>query len=74
MRLFDKHIDNKELNALVPSFFESGHEVHGLSPDVVSEAERHARSCIDCSSKVSKYRLLVSRFANTEVSEAPATA
>ena len=70
MRPFDKHIDNKELNALVPSSSESGHELHGLSPDVVSEAERHVESCIDCSRKVSKYWLLVSRFANAEVSEA----
>src|SRR6516164_11066026 len=66
----DKHIDNKELNALVPSSSESGYELHGLSPDVVSEAERHVGSCIDCSGKVSKYWLLVSRFANAEVSEA----
>jgi len=70
VRPFDKHIDNKELNALVPSSSESGHELHGPSPDVVSEAERHVGSCIDCSRKVSKYRLLVSRFANAEVSEA----
>ena len=70
MRPFDKHIDNKELNALVPSSSESGHELHGPSPDVVSEAERHVGSCIDCSRKVSKYRLLVSRFSNVEVSEA----
>ena len=70
MRPFDKHIDNKELNALVPSSSESGQELHGLSPDIVSEAARHVASCIDCSRKVSKYRLLVSRFANAEVSEA----
>jgi anti-sigma factor RsiW len=70
VRPFDKHIDNKELNALVPSSSETGHELHGLSPEVVSAAERHVRSCIDCSRKVSKYRLLVSRFANAEVSEA----
>lgn len=70
MRPFDKHIDNKELNALVPSSSETGHELHGLSRDVVSEAERHVRSCIDCSRKVSKYRLLLSRFSNVAVSEA----
>ena len=34
-RPFDKHIDNKELNALVPSSSETGQEVHGLSPDAV---------------------------------------
>ena len=70
MRPFDKHIDNEELNALVPSSSESGHELHGLSPDVVSEAERHVKSCVDCSRKVSKYWLLVSRFSNVEASEA----
>lgn len=58
-RPFDKHIDNRELNALVPSSLENGHMLQGLSPDALHEAERHVRSCADCSTKVSKYRRLV---------------
>jgi anti-sigma factor RsiW len=69
-RSFDKHIDNEELEALVPSSSESGHELHGLSPDAVREAERHVGSCGDCSRKVSKYRQLVNRFSDVVVSEA----
>jgi anti-sigma factor RsiW len=69
-RPFDKHIDNKELNALVPSSSETGQEVLGLSLDAVREAERHTESCADCSRKVSKYWQLVNRFSNAVVSEA----
>ena len=69
-RPFDKHIDNKELNALVPSASETEQELHGLSPDAVREAERHVESCGDCSRRVSKYRRLVNRFSNMTVSEA----
>ncbi len=68
-RPLNKHIDNKELNALVPSFSESGQEMPGLSPDSIREAERHVRSCVDCSRSVSKYRQLVNRLS-TAVSEA----
>jgi anti-sigma factor RsiW len=68
-RPFDRHIDNKELNALVPSS-EIGQELHGLSPDAVREAQRHVESCWDCSRKVSKYRQLANRFSNAVVSEA----
>lgn len=63
-RPFDKHIDNEELNALVPSSSETGQERHRLSPDAVREAERHLESCWDCSGKVWKYRQLVNRFSN----------
>ena len=68
-RSFDRHIDNEELNALVPSSSETG-EVPGLSPDVVREAERHVETCRSCSRKVWKYRQLVNRFSNVAVSEA----
>jgi anti-sigma factor RsiW len=61
---FDQHIDNQMLNALVPSSSETGHALPGLSPDAVREAERHVFSCVDCSTKVSKYRQLVNRFLN----------
>ena len=69
-RPFDKHIDNEELDALVPSSPEAAQQLHGLSPDAVREAERHVESCGDCSGKVSKYRQLVNRFSNVVVSEA----
>jgi anti-sigma factor RsiW len=69
-RQFDKHIDSKELNALVPSSSEIGQELHGLSSDAVHAAERHVKVCGDCSRKVSKYRRLVNRFPNVVVSEA----
>jgi hypothetical protein len=69
-RPFDKHIDNEELNALVPSSPETGQELHGLPPDAVREAERHVKSCLDCSGKVSKYRQLVNRSSNVVVSQA----
>jgi len=69
-RPFDKHIDNKELNALVPSSSETGQEVRGLSPDAVREAERHVDSCWDCRRKVSKYRQLVNRLSNVVILEA----
>jgi anti-sigma factor RsiW len=69
-RPFDKHIDNNELNALVPSSSETGQELHRLSPDEVREAERHVRSCTDCSGKVSKYQQLVNRFSSVVVAAA----
>ena len=71
-RPFDRHIDNKELNALVPSSSESGQELYGLSPDAIREAERHVESCGDCSRRVSKYRRLVDRFSNMTESGARA--
>ncbi len=67
-RPFDKHIDTEELNALVACSSETGPEAHGLSPDAVRGAERHVRSCRDCSGKVSKYRELVNRSSNVVVS------
>jgi anti-sigma factor RsiW len=67
-RSFDKHIDNEELNALVPSSSEGGERLHGPSPDAIREAERHLESCEDCSRKVSKYRQLVNRFPDVVVS------
>jgi anti-sigma factor RsiW len=74
-RPFDKHIDNDELNALVPWSTETGQELHGLSPEAIREAERHAQSCVDCSRKVSKYRQLVGRLSNVAASRvAPAGA
>jgi anti-sigma factor RsiW len=71
-RPFDKHIDNKELNALVPSSSETGLEARGLSPGAIREAARHVASCWDCSRNVSKYRQLVNGFTNVRVSEVAA--
>jgi anti-sigma factor RsiW len=69
-RPFDKHIDNDELDALVPSSSETGQELHGLSGNAIREAERHVQSCGDCSRKVAKYRQLVDRLSNVAISEA----
>ena len=66
----DKHIDNEELNALVPSPPETGQELHGLPPDAVREAERHVKFCRDCRGKVSKYQQLLNRSSNVVVSQA----
>jgi anti-sigma factor RsiW len=70
-RRFDKHIDDQELNALVPSSSESGQELGRPSPGAVREAERHVESCVDCRRKVSKYRQLVNRSSNVISEAAP---
>ena len=71
-RPFDKHIDNQELDALVPSSSESGQDLHRLSPDAIREAARHVESCGECSRKVSKYRCLMDRPSNEVISQAAA--
>jgi len=65
-----KHIDNKELNALVTSSAETTQELQRLSPDAVREAERHVRSCMDCSRKVSKYWQLLNPVSKAAISKA----
>lgn len=67
-RAFDKHIDNRELDALVPSSSENGHGLQAILPEAVNEAERHVRSCAECSAKVSKYRRLVNLVSIAAVS------
>ena len=69
-RPFDRHIDNQELNALVPSPSERGRELQRLSPGAVRDIKRHVESCADCGRKVSLYRQLVNRFSNVAASEA----
>jgi len=69
-RSFERHIDNEELNALVPTSSEAGQDPHGLSWESLRDAELHVQSCRDCSRKVSKYRQLVGRLSNVAVSEA----
>jgi anti-sigma factor RsiW len=71
-RPFGKHIDNQELNALVPSCSETGRESPDLSPDVVREAQLHVRSCLDCGKKVWKYWLLANRLSIVTSEVAPA--
>src|SRR5260370_1648239 len=69
-RKVEKDIDKEELNAVVSPSPEGEQQLHGLSADAVREAERHVKSCRDCSGKVSKYRQLVNRSSNVVVSEA----
>lgn len=57
----EKHIDSEELNALGAASGRIEEKPHGLSAEAVREAERHVKSCRDCSGKVSKYRQLVNR-------------
>jgi anti-sigma factor RsiW len=66
-RSFDKHIDDIELEALVPSTSKTEGGLPGLSPQNVREAERHVASCAECSSKVSKYRQVIELFSNVGV-------
>jgi len=69
-RPIGKHIDNQELDALVPTSSEGGHEPHKLSPEIVSEAESHAATCEDCAAKVSNYRRLVNGTRKVSTSAA----
>src|SRR5215470_1613921 len=68
-RPFDKHIDTEELNALVAGSSETGPETHEVSQAAIRDAERHVKSCRDCSAKVSKYRELVNRSSNVVISK-----
>jgi anti-sigma factor RsiW len=69
-RPFDKHIDVKELDALVPSSSKAGEELRRLAPDSVREAERHVEACEACSRKVSEYQRLMNRLSHGVVSKA----
>jgi hypothetical protein len=71
-RSMDQHINNQELNALVPSRLETGRDLEAdPSPDSI-EARRHVSLCLDCRSKVQKYSLLVNRVPMVLVKSAPA--
>jgi anti-sigma factor RsiW len=61
-RPLDKHVDERELDALVPSSCEKNR--HQLFPDAVGEAERHVDSCAFCRRKVEKYRQLVNGLSD----------
>ena len=56
----------------MPALSDGGQELHGFSPEAVREAERHVRWCADCSSKLSKYWLLVNSGPKGPVSTAAA--
>ena len=73
-RSFDKHLDNQELNALVPSSSETGNATPRLAPDRLHDAQRHVQSCQGCAGKVAKYRQLVSGFAAIKASKAASAA
>jgi anti-sigma factor RsiW len=70
-RPLDRHLENAELNALVPSGDDTapqgGREPGGLSGYALLEAERHVASCPDCSHKVSQYRQLVQQLSHAVV-------
>src|SRR6266513_2345195 len=69
-RPLDKHVDETELNALVPSLSETGEQLQESSAEALREAERHVQSCSECRRKISIYRQLVNRLSNVVVSEA----
>jgi len=68
-RPLDKHLDNQELSALVPSSCETGPTTAELSPSSVRAARQHAESCVECGEKVSKYRRLLNGHPKTAVPE-----
>ena len=60
----DKHLDNRELDALAPWSGETSREMSGLSRAPVREAEQHADLCPECGGKLWKYRQVVNRLSN----------
>ena len=63
-RPWDKHLDNRELDALAPWSGETSREMSELSPAAVRDAQQHADSCADCGGKVWKYQQVVNRLSN----------
>jgi anti-sigma factor RsiW len=66
----DKHLDNNELDALVPSPCENGQAAPEFAPARVHDARRHAEQCAECAGKLQKYRQLVQRLSNGVIPEA----
>ena len=61
-RPLDKHIDEQELNALVPSHSkEAQRACASFSAASLGEAERHLAYCAECRRKVAQYRYIVER-------------
>lgn len=77
-RPFDKHVDDRELNALVPSSAGEGTRMDSALPASIREVEHHLASCAACREKVTRYRQLVNRTdvnvsaAGTRQSDCPA--
>jgi len=69
-RPWDKHLDNRELDALVPSSGETSREMGELSAAAVRDAQGHADSCAKCGGKVRTYRQLVNRLSTARVPKA----
>lgn len=61
----DKHIDNQELNALVPTYSNAGSAFQGLSREAIENATLHVRNCAECKEKMSRYRYLVNRSSSS---------
>ena len=60
-RPFGKHIDEQELNALVPSCTDEGQRVYVPLSASMGDAERHVASCAECKRKVAQYRQVMDR-------------
>lgn len=58
-RPFNRHIDSEELEALVPSSFQSMQKASRLPASRVREAQLHVRSCGDCRKRLQQYQRLV---------------
>ena len=70
-RPLNKHLDNKELNAMVPSCCETGQDQHVLDTNALSDAKHHVSFCLQCSSKVWRYQQLINRFSIAGSKSAP---
>src|SRR5215472_3712282 len=56
------HINEKELNALVPSRYEDGSELESAASECVTVAERHVAFCPECRRKVREYSFIVNHL------------
>ena len=62
-RPLNKHLDNQELDALVPSCNESGEVEQELAPDQLKDARHHVSLCLECSGKLDRYRQVLERVS-----------
>ena len=69
-RLFEKHIGNRELRALVPWSTDTSEEEEGVSPETLDRATRHVQSCAICARKVAQYRRFLNSLSEVTVSGA----
>jgi len=71
-RPLDKHIDEQELDALLPSCPDDGQGAESPRPAWIFEAERHLASCPECKGKVAQYLQVVGRMnVGASVTRAP---